>query len=184
MVGVHSDLCRQIERHGQSFLSLAQQIAITLVGFRGRAKSRVLAHRPQPAAVHRRIDAARKWKFARETRMLGGIIAAKIFLCIETLERYTGNAPEHRLPLGRFVFVGIVHQKSKLPARHRTSTPNESAENAETKSRQKSPLPRPRHMRQIPASAQHHASKRESRSVPTPAPASRTHRPQFHEISV
>ena len=60
IIGVVADLRRQVEGDGESGLALLEQEAIPLVGFRGRAEPRVLAHRPEPAAVHVLVDAARE----------------------------------------------------------------------------------------------------------------------------
>src|SRR5262249_16889694 len=39
-------------------LTVLEQVAEALVGLLARAEARELAHRPQPSAVHRRVDAA------------------------------------------------------------------------------------------------------------------------------
>ena len=68
VIGVVAHLRRQIERHAQAGDALRQQIAVALVRLGGRAESRILPHRPQPAAVHRRLDAARERKSTRARR--------------------------------------------------------------------------------------------------------------------
>ena len=57
-VGVVAHLGRQVEGDRQPGLPLREQVAETLVGLLGRREARVLAHRPEAAAVHRRLDAS------------------------------------------------------------------------------------------------------------------------------
>ncbi len=57
VVGVAADLGRQVEGH-ESPVSLVEQVAVALVGFLGRGEAGVLAHRPEPVAVHPLVDAA------------------------------------------------------------------------------------------------------------------------------
>ncbi len=59
MIGIHAHLGRQIERDGKSGDALRQQIAIAPVAFLGGSEAGVLAHGPEAAAVHVRIDPAR-----------------------------------------------------------------------------------------------------------------------------
>ena len=78
MIGVVPHLRRQIERDAQPVHPLRQQIAISRVGLRRGAESRVLPHRPQPAPVHRRMDAAREGELARKSERRGGIPPGEI----------------------------------------------------------------------------------------------------------
>jgi len=48
-------------------LSLRQQIAESLIGVFGSAEAGELAHRPQAAAMHRRVNAAGVRRLARKT---------------------------------------------------------------------------------------------------------------------
>ena len=68
VVGVVAHLRGQVEGDAQAADALRQEIAIPGVGLRGRAEAGVLAHRPQPAAIHRRLDAAREGEFAGKVR--------------------------------------------------------------------------------------------------------------------
>ena len=70
VVRVVADLGRQIEGDAQAGLSLPEQIAIALIGFLRRGEARILAHRPETRAIHRRLDAARIGIFAREAEFL------------------------------------------------------------------------------------------------------------------
>ena len=69
VIGVVAHLRRQIEGDAQSVHALREQIPVARVRFGGRAEPGVLAHRPQPAAVHRRLDAARERKFAGKAEL-------------------------------------------------------------------------------------------------------------------
>ena len=62
MVGVHAHLRGQIEGDGESGGALRQQVAVALVAFLGGAEAGVLAHGPQPLAVHVFIDTPGVWK--------------------------------------------------------------------------------------------------------------------------
>ena len=64
-VRIVAELGRQIEGDREAGLSAFEEIAVALVRFRGGRETGVLAHRPEPPAVHRRIDAACEWKRSR-----------------------------------------------------------------------------------------------------------------------
>ena len=68
IVGVVAHQRRKIESHREPGLALREQIAEACVGVFGGAKTGKLPHGPQPVAVHRRVDAARVGKFARQRR--------------------------------------------------------------------------------------------------------------------
>jgi hypothetical protein len=70
VVRIVTDLGRQVEGDAQTGLSLPEQVAITLIGFLRRGEARVLAHRPEARAVHRRLDTARIGIFARKAKLL------------------------------------------------------------------------------------------------------------------
>ena len=59
-------------------LAASEQIAIALVRFGGGAEAGVLPHGPEPAAIHRGIDAARERKFAGEAEIALVIPIAEI----------------------------------------------------------------------------------------------------------
>ena len=56
-VGVVAHLGRQVEGDRQPGLALVEEVAEALVGLLGGREAGVLAHRPEAAAVHRRLDA-------------------------------------------------------------------------------------------------------------------------------
>ena len=66
MVGVAPHLRRQVKGHRQAGLPLLEQIAVALVRLLSSAKAGVLAHGPEPAAVHGGLDAAGKRVLTRE----------------------------------------------------------------------------------------------------------------------
>ena len=66
MIGIHAHLRGQIESHGESGDALREQIAVTPVALLGRAETGVLAHGPEPAAVHLRVNAAGVTELARQ----------------------------------------------------------------------------------------------------------------------
>ncbi len=65
VVGVVTHQGRHVEGGGESVLSLAQQIVEPRVGVLGQAEARELAHRPEPPAIHRTVNAARVRILAR-----------------------------------------------------------------------------------------------------------------------
>ncbi len=68
VIGVIADLRRQVKGHGKAGLPLLDQVLVAAVAFGGVAKAGVLAHGPQPAAVHVRLDAAREGVFAGKAK--------------------------------------------------------------------------------------------------------------------
>jgi hypothetical protein len=71
MVRVVPHQARHVERRRQAGLSVVEQVAKALVRLLRGAEARELAHRPEPPAVHRRVDAAREGVLAREPDPLG-----------------------------------------------------------------------------------------------------------------
>jgi len=67
VVGIIADLRGQVEGDAQACLSLFEEIAVTPVGLFGGGEAGVLAHGPEPAAVHGGMDAAREGILARMT---------------------------------------------------------------------------------------------------------------------
>ena len=56
-VGVVAHLGRQVEGDRQAAGAVRDELLVALVGLLGGAEAGVLAHRPGPAGVHRRVDA-------------------------------------------------------------------------------------------------------------------------------
>src|SRR5215470_6466135 len=100
MIRVEADLRGEIERDGEAGLALAEEIAIALVGFDSGAKAGVLAHGPEAAAVHRRVNAAGKRKFAGIAQSGFGIPAGKILFGVQAVDREARESGEFFLALG------------------------------------------------------------------------------------
>ena len=94
MVGVHADLCWQIERYGEAGLAFAEEIAVALVRLDGGAESGVLAHGPEPAAVHGWVDAARVGEFAGVADSSFRIRAREIVLRVQAVDGKAGKSCE------------------------------------------------------------------------------------------
>src|SRR6266436_887111 len=123
VVGVHADLRGQIEGDGEAGLALAQEIAIALVGFSGGAEAGVLAHSPEAAAVHRRVDAASERVFARiaEGRFRFGVSDGVGI--VDAFKWNAGEGGEFRLAFGGGGFdFGIGH--GMLNTTNSKSTPD------------------------------------------------------------
>jgi len=70
VIGVVADLGGQVERHAQPGLPGVEQEAVAGVGLLGGGVARVLAHGPQPPAIHRRLHAARERVFAGKAQVV------------------------------------------------------------------------------------------------------------------
>ena len=68
-VGVVAHLGRQVERDRQPGLALLEQVAEARVRLLGGREAGVLAHRPEAAAVHGRLDATRERRLARPAKV-------------------------------------------------------------------------------------------------------------------
>ena len=69
VVRVVADLRRQVEGDAESGHALGEQVAVAAVRLGGGPESGVLPHRPGPAAVHRRLDAAGEGELHRGTHV-------------------------------------------------------------------------------------------------------------------
>src|SRR5439155_11441321 len=91
MIGVVSHLRRQIERDRETSLADLQQMMEPVVSLFGRSEPRVLAHRPQPGAIHRRIWTARERRLTGQTEAVLHFPAstawAKATSCLEPMIR-------------------------------------------------------------------------------------------------
>ena len=84
VVGVVAELGRQVERDREARLAELEQVAEALVRLLRRAEARVLADRPRPAAVHRRVRAAGERELARQ---LGGELGRRAPACTPARSR-------------------------------------------------------------------------------------------------
>ena len=101
VVRVVADLGGQVERHREAGLSLPEQVAVARVGFLGGGVPGVLAHRPQPAAVHRRLHAARERILPREADPLR-YLRVRFGRRVNILERNAGGGLKAGFALGEF----------------------------------------------------------------------------------
>ena len=70
MVGIEAHLRRQVEGDRKSGGALREQVAVAPVALFGGAEAGVLAHGPEPAAVHVAVDAARVGELARPAQFM------------------------------------------------------------------------------------------------------------------
>jgi len=68
MVGVVTHQGGKIECDGETGLAMLEQEFVAAIGVGGAAEAGELPHRPQLAAVHRRMNAAREWILRRDDR--------------------------------------------------------------------------------------------------------------------
>src|SRR5712692_4055148 len=73
VVGVVAHEGRHVEGGGEPRLALLQEEVEALVGVLGGGEAGELAHGPEPAAVHARVDAARVGELARDADALGRV---------------------------------------------------------------------------------------------------------------
>ena len=71
VVGIETQLGRQIEGDREAHDALLDKVPVAPVGLRGRPEAGVLPHRPQPLGVHAPIDAARERVAAGLAQPLG-----------------------------------------------------------------------------------------------------------------
>ena len=99
VVGVVAHQRRHVERRREPGLAVVEQVAEALVGLLGGAEARELAHRPQPPAVHRRVDAARERRDSPGTPICSRV--GQVLLGVERLDRLAGERRERHVALGR-----------------------------------------------------------------------------------
>ena len=98
-VRVVAHLGRQVERDRQAGLALVQQVAEALVGLLGRGEPGVLAHRPEAAAVHRRLDAPGERVLAGPPEVPGLVEAGDVGRRVEVTDLDAGRGLEPLAPL-------------------------------------------------------------------------------------
>ena len=89
---------RHVERRRESRLAVVEQVAEALVRLLRGAEAGELAHRPEPPAIHRRVDAARERDTRRGSRSPR---RAQVVLGVERLHRLAGQGREQRVALRR-----------------------------------------------------------------------------------
>ena len=99
VVGVEPHQGRHVERCREAVLARLEQVAEALVGLLDGAEAGELAHRPEPPAVHRRVDAAGERVLAGVAELLGRVEPVEILVGVERLDRVPGDGLEQRLAL-------------------------------------------------------------------------------------
>jgi len=69
MVGVITDLGREIKGYAQTGLAMFQEILVAFVGICCSAKTGILPHRPKSPAVHCRLHTAGEWVLSRKSEI-------------------------------------------------------------------------------------------------------------------
>ena len=105
IVGVVADLRRQVEGARESRCTCLDQHAVALVGLFGCGEAGVHAHRPEAAAIHRRLHATRVGELARNAEIFGIISAFDVERRVETL---LGNVRAKREFRGGLFQVSLV----------------------------------------------------------------------------
>ena len=100
VVGVEPHQGRHVERGREPGLAVVEQVAKALVGLLRGAEPGELAHRPQPPAVHRRIDAARVGRLSGEAQVPLRVPLGEVVLGVQGPHRVPGDGLERRLALG------------------------------------------------------------------------------------
>ena len=77
---------RQIERDGKARLPLLEQVSVAAIGFSGRCEAGELAHRPNFAAIHIAMNAARVGIGAGLAEILSRIEIAQTLGCVNALD--------------------------------------------------------------------------------------------------
>ena len=99
VVGVAAELGRQVEGHREPGRAVLDQVAVALVGVLGAGEAGVLAHRPEPVAVHALVDPARERVGARLAEPLARGPGATSLGVVEPLDLDPGVG-EHALVVG------------------------------------------------------------------------------------
>ena len=78
---------------------MVEQVAEALVGLLDRAEAGELAHRPEAAAVHRRVDPARVGEGAGEALVPLAVVVSEIVGGVEGFDRVSGERLEANVAL-------------------------------------------------------------------------------------
>ncbi len=99
VVGVEAHQRGHVEGGREARLPVVEQVVEALVGLLGRSEARELPHRPQPPAVHRRVDAARERVLAGVADVSLGIGLGAVLLGVEGLDLGVRDRREESLAL-------------------------------------------------------------------------------------
>ena len=101
IIGVVANLGRQVEGHGEAGLALLQEVAVAAVGLLGVAEAGILAHGPEPTAVHGGLDSAGKGELTREAKLIQVFPAGKIIGGVGRLDDLSVGRLEGVVALGK-----------------------------------------------------------------------------------
>src|SRR5215831_15698113 len=93
---------------------MLKQVAVALVRFLGGGVACILAHRPEPATIHRRLDTARVGILAWIAQLLCSVPVAKVLGRIERLDRDLGAGGEGRLAFGRALNCAAIRRRAPI----------------------------------------------------------------------
>jgi hypothetical protein len=99
VIGIATHQRWQIEGNAQPRAAGIEQRLVSRVGLLRRAKPRKLPHRPQLAAIARRMDAACVRKGAWMVEVAGGVEAGEVVGRVEAVDRTAGDRREWSRPL-------------------------------------------------------------------------------------
>ena len=99
MVGVEPHQRRHVECGREPGLAMVEQVAEALVGLLRRPEAGELAHRPQPAPVHRGIGAARVGVLAGIAEVALGVGALAVLLRVQRPDLLAGDRLESGVAL-------------------------------------------------------------------------------------
>ena len=118
---------RHVERGREPGLAVLEQVAEALVRLLGRAEAGELAHRPEPAAVHRRVDAARERVLPRIAE-IALVVDPDVLRRVQRLDRKPGDR-RGRARVSRLALRGRHRLRHCAPyPGDRPSTPRDGAE--------------------------------------------------------
>src|SRR5260370_8347228 len=110
MIRIAAHLRRQVERNRKPGLTLLEQVTVAAIGFLRAAETRVLAHRPQPSAIHRRLHAARKRILAGKADLVHKVEAVQVVGIVSAFDLDSRAGDEIFLAFGP-----SLPRRTKLP---------------------------------------------------------------------
>ena len=113
VVRVAAHLRRQIERDAEARLPLREQVVVALVRLVRGAEAGVLAHRPEAAAVHVRLDAAREGRLAGDAEIARRVEADRVEV-VGTVERRRVVVPGEVVDARARSLLGFVRCEGRL----------------------------------------------------------------------
>ena len=122
--------------------AVGDQLVVALVGLLGRAEPGVLPHRPRPAGVHRRVDAAGERVAAGLAELVGRIPAGQVVRAVHRLDR------QPRLCLASHAAEvtarAVLRAESRTSARFGTENAGPSLRSIRAHHPRRHAVPRPR----------------------------------------